>query len=193
MLSNKSLRDPDSSHAPSFVYGATDGTVTTFAIISGVMGAALSPAVVLLLGVSNVLADGFSMAASAYLSKSTEHAIKDADGSADTESAAAHGAESATKPLGIAVATFTSFVLVGFVPLVPFVLALFVPIATQTQFDLSIGATALAFAVIGAFRGIVGGTSIWRGMAETIAVGGLAAIIAFSVGYFLKDVVPGGY
>ncbi len=48
------------------VYGAIDGTVTTFAIVAGVAGAGLSPFVVLALGLANVLADGFSMAAANY-------------------------------------------------------------------------------------------------------------------------------
>ena len=48
------------------VYGAIDGTVTTFAIVTGVAGAGLSPFVVVVLGLANVLADGFSMAAANY-------------------------------------------------------------------------------------------------------------------------------
>lgn len=48
------------------VYGAIDGTVTTFAIVAGVEGAGLSHGVILALGVANILADGFSMAAANY-------------------------------------------------------------------------------------------------------------------------------
>lgn len=48
------------------VYGAIDGAVTTFAIVSGVAGAGLSPFVIIALGIANVLADGFSMAAANY-------------------------------------------------------------------------------------------------------------------------------
>jgi hypothetical protein len=48
------------------IYGAIDGTVTTFAIVAGVAGAGLSPFVVVVLGLANVLADGFSMAAANY-------------------------------------------------------------------------------------------------------------------------------
>ena len=48
------------------VYGAIDGTVTTFAIVAGVAGAGLSPFVIVALGMANVLADGFSMAAANY-------------------------------------------------------------------------------------------------------------------------------
>lgn len=48
------------------VYGGIDGTVTTFAIVAGVAGAGLSPLIVVVLGLANVLADGFSMAAANY-------------------------------------------------------------------------------------------------------------------------------
>lgn len=48
------------------VYGAIDGAVTTFAIVAGVAGAGLSPIVIIALGLANVLADGFSMAAGNY-------------------------------------------------------------------------------------------------------------------------------
>ena len=48
------------------IYGAIDGAVTTFAIVAGVAGAGLSPFVIIALGVANVLADGFSMAAANY-------------------------------------------------------------------------------------------------------------------------------
>ena len=48
------------------VLGAIDGAVTTFAIVAGVAGAGLSPFVIVALGIANVLADGFSMAAANY-------------------------------------------------------------------------------------------------------------------------------
>ncbi|MGI9368610.1 MAG: VIT1/CCC1 transporter family protein [Ruegeria sp.] len=48
------------------VYGGIDGSVTTFAIVAGVAGAGLSSFVIIALGLANVLADGFSMAAGNY-------------------------------------------------------------------------------------------------------------------------------
>ena len=48
------------------IYGAIDGTVTTFAIVAGVAGAGFSPIVIVVLGLANVLADGYSMAAANY-------------------------------------------------------------------------------------------------------------------------------
>jgi VIT1/CCC1 family predicted Fe2+/Mn2+ transporter len=54
---------PRASYLPDAVYGAIDGTVTTFAVAAGALGADLSTRVVLILGAANLFADGFSMAA----------------------------------------------------------------------------------------------------------------------------------
>ncbi|SEM85660.1 VIT1/CCC1 transporter family protein [Palleronia pelagia] len=54
------------------VYGAIDGGVTTFAIVAGVAGAGLSPLVIVALGLANVFADGFSMAAGNYSATKSE-------------------------------------------------------------------------------------------------------------------------
>jgi VIT1/CCC1 family predicted Fe2+/Mn2+ transporter len=53
-------------HLRDLIYGGIDGAVTTFAIVAGVEGAGLSPRVIIALGIANVLADGFSMAAGNY-------------------------------------------------------------------------------------------------------------------------------
>jgi len=53
------------------VLGGIDGCVTTFAVVSGVVGAGLSPSVALVLGFANLIADGFSMAVSNYESIKT--------------------------------------------------------------------------------------------------------------------------
>lgn len=55
-----------------FVYGAIDGTITTFAVVAGAAGAALSPGIVIILGFANLLADGFSMASGNFLSERTQ-------------------------------------------------------------------------------------------------------------------------
>lgn len=56
-----------------WVYGGIDGAVTTFAIVAGVVGAALSANIVIILGLANLIADGISMAAGNYSATKTEH------------------------------------------------------------------------------------------------------------------------
>lgn len=55
------------------VLGGIDGCVTTFAIASAAYGAGLSSAVVLIMGLANLIADGFSMAVSNFQNAQTEH------------------------------------------------------------------------------------------------------------------------
>ena len=57
---------PRVSYLRDWVYGGIDGTVTTFAVVAGVTGASLSTKALLILGVANLLADGFSMAAANF-------------------------------------------------------------------------------------------------------------------------------
>lgn len=54
------------SYLRDVIYGGIDGAVTTFAIVAGVQGAGLPTSIIIVLGVANVLADGFSMAAGNY-------------------------------------------------------------------------------------------------------------------------------
>lgn len=64
---------PTTSYLRDWVYGGIDGSVTTFAVVSGVVGASLPASVILILGTANLVADGFSMAASNYSGTRTEH------------------------------------------------------------------------------------------------------------------------
>ncbi len=60
------------SYLKDWIYGGIDGTVTTFAVVAGVIGAELGTKVILILGLANLLADGFSMAASNYTGSRAE-------------------------------------------------------------------------------------------------------------------------
>ncbi len=55
-----------------WVFGGIDGAVTTFAIVAGVVGASLSPKIVLIMGIANLVADGISMAAGNFSATKTE-------------------------------------------------------------------------------------------------------------------------
>src|SRR4026209_2190114 len=63
---------PRNNYLRDWIYGGIDGAVTTFAVVSGVVGAQLSPWIILVMGFANLLADGFSMAASNFLGTRAE-------------------------------------------------------------------------------------------------------------------------
>jgi len=64
---------PRHNYLRDWIYGGIDGSVTTFAVVTGVVGAHLSAVVIVIMGVANLVGDGFSMAASNFLGTKSEH------------------------------------------------------------------------------------------------------------------------
>ena len=71
-ISRRLAGGPQVSYLRDWVYGSIDGAITTFAIVAGATGGKLSAEVVLILGIANVVADGFSMAAGNFTSTKAE-------------------------------------------------------------------------------------------------------------------------
>lgn len=71
-ISKRLAMENKPSYIRDWVYGGIDGTVTTFAVVAGVVGASLSSNIILILGLANLLADGLSMAAGNYSATKTE-------------------------------------------------------------------------------------------------------------------------
>lgn len=159
------------------IYGANDGIITTFAVVAGVAGATLDPAIVLILGVANLFADGFSMGASNYLSRRSTLEYERSRGDV----------EKGRPPLSTATATFLAFVLAGWAPLLPYILALEFEgfLAAEVAFPVSLAAAASAFFLVGASRTIVTDRAWYRAGGEMLAVGMLAAAVAYTVGSLL--------
>lgn len=76
-IARRLSQGPEANYLRDFIYGAIDGLITTFAIVAGVAGAGLSSTVVIILGLANLLADGFSMGASNYLGVRAENQLKE--------------------------------------------------------------------------------------------------------------------
>lgn len=165
------------------IYGANDGIVTTFAVVSGVAGAALNPSIVLILGAANLFADGFSMGMSNYLSRRSEIDYRrsvDADGPG---SAVERGSEAdldgGKSPRQTALVTFLAFVVAGWAPLVPYILAV------EPAFSLSVAFTGVAFFAVGASRSLVTDRGWLLSGGEMFVVGMAAAAVAYAVGDLL--------
>ncbi|MDF2703430.1 MAG: protein of unknown function transrane [Rubrobacteraceae bacterium] len=87
-------------------------------------------------------------------------------------------------PFRAALATFAAFLIVGIIPLAPFVIP---GLPTSTRFLASAIATGVAFFGVGAAKGLVLGRSALRSGLETLLTGGTAAVIAFVVGALLRQ------
>lgn len=151
-------------YLPDLVYGANDGIITTFAVVSGVVGANLSERIILILGFANLLADGFSMGASNFLAR---RSYANPAERADRNEAMRHGA-----------ATLLGFVTAGIVPLVAYV----VPLPEDLRFPLAIVLTLLTLFAVGASRAFVTRLGWMRSGLEMLCVGALAAAVAYSIG-----------
>lgn len=152
------------------VFAASDGIVTTFAIVAGSAGASLSKEVVLVLGFSNLFADGFSMAAGNYLGKKSEIEYEEAKGKDGSKEGI---------PVKHGVFTFITFNLAGLLPLLPFLIEI------ENPFNLSIILVGVALFAVGFLRSLYTKKNFLRSGIEMFLVGGFAAFVAFSVGFLI--------
>jgi len=215
------------------VYGGLDGIITTFAVVSGVAGAELDSRVILILGVGNLIADGFSMGTGNYLSTRSEREYQDREArrqaaeierAPDEERRALHalflqhgyGDEEAerlvemqtrtrdrwvsalmvlklgivrddTNPIRHAIATFLAFVVAGALPLAVYLVGLVVPIEPDRAFFTAVLLSGLALFGLGAAKVFVTRLSPLRSGLEMLAVGGVAAAVAYGIGAALKN------
>lgn len=213
------------------VYGANDGIITTFAVVSGAAGAAFSPGVIIVLGMANLVADGISMGLSNYLAiqsrldyQKSERAREEfeIEQFPDVEAKEVKdiltgwkieepGLSSVLKniisnkktwanfmmreELGIiedeikapsihGLITTVAFVVAGFLPLVPYLFG----VAVESQFTVSVTATAISLFVVGSVRTFVTGANWFKSGIQMLLVGGLAALSAYLVGNIVKNI-----
>jgi VIT1/CCC1 family predicted Fe2+/Mn2+ transporter len=166
-------------YLPDLVYGANDGIITTFAVVAGVAGGALSRKVVLVIGVANLLADGLSMAAGNY------QAIRSREGVLRTQNLP----EEESQPVLHAFATFLAFVVAGAVPLMPYVWVG----GTTRDFQVAILVTLGALTVVGVLRAMVTDGRWVRGAVEMCTLGGVVAGVAYACGLVIARVAGDSY
>ncbi len=89
-------------------------------------------------------------------------------------------------PILSALATLGAFVVAGSLPLVVYVLGLFVPIDPALSFPVSLFLSGLALFCLGAAKVFVTERNWLRSGLEMLLVGGLAAGVAYLIGYLLQ-------
>jgi vacuolar iron transporter family protein len=223
-------------HFEDFIYGSFDGSVTTFAIVAGAIGASLSPMIVIILGFANLFADGFSMAIGNYqaskarieyiqkerareeweidnMEESERQEIRDIYAKkgftaelldeivrvitarrkvwVDTMMKEELGLiEDGRRPLDTAASTMFGFVIIGIIPLVPFLFIHVSGIHLNSQsFAYSVISTSVAFFLIGVIKGKIVKKHLIRSGLVTLFVGGIAASVAFLVGSLLASLI----
>lgn len=213
------------------VYGGLDGTVTTFAVMAGATGANLDSKVIIILGLANLLADGFSMGTGSYMGERSEkqyflrekmkvkRAIEKKSPQLKAELTAlykekglsgknlAQFVSMITKnptlwadeilmhrdisyeknhPLLTGLVTFSAFVAVGFVPLIP---VIFFP---HLQFQEVLLLVAAVLFALGSLRSRITSVTWLRGGIEVMVAGVVASLIAYVVGELLATALLAG-
>lgn len=214
-----------------FVYGGIDGAITTFAVVAGAEGANLSIAIVIILGIANLIADGFSMSVGNFFSTKAERDsfekhkaieyweienLREKEIEEIREIYAAKGfkgrlLEEVVKvitsdkdvwvdtmmkeelemtkddktPIKTASVTFISFVVIGAIPLISYFFAGENPQST-ILFIYSCVLTGVSLAIIGVLKSRVTEQNMFRGILETVVLGGVAALLAYYVGDVLE-------
>ena len=149
------------------VYGANDGLITTFAVVSGVAGGSLSTIAVIVVGAANLVADGISMGAGNFLAIRADERAREA---ADLP-------EQEAFPLKHAAATLVAFVVAGAIPLAPYVM-----LGVEQRLLWSSVLTFGALFLLGAARALVTVDRWWRSGLETLGLGVIVAAAAYGAG-----------
>ncbi|NGP75728.1 hypothetical protein G3570_03735 [Balneolaceae bacterium YR4-1] len=92
-------------------------------------------------------------------------------------------------PLAMGVVTFISFIMVGFIPLLIYVMDYVTETEMSHLFLTSILLTTIAFILIGLLKSFVNEKSILIGISETLFLGSAAAILAYYVGNILEKII----
>lgn len=153
------------------VYGANDGIITTFAVVSGVAGGQLSQLAVLVVGAANLAADGVSMGVGNFLAIRADERARETEGLPELE----------RDPWKHGLATLLAFVVAGAVPLIPYLIL-------RTSSQQLVVSTILTFTtlfVLGALRALVTRDRWWQTGLETLVLGTFVAGAAYGAGHLV--------
>jgi len=162
------------------VLGASDGIVTTFAVVAGVVGAGFATEIIIVLGIANMVADGISMALGDYLGERSLYRLEKNQGKKTQ----------ACCLWKTSLVTFIAFVIAGGLPLIPYVVMLLgLAIPESQQFKFSIASTLTSMFFVGSLRTYVIKGSWWKNGLEMLTVGTVAAIAAYTLGAFIENFI----
>jgi VIT1/CCC1 family predicted Fe2+/Mn2+ transporter len=162
-------------YLPSIVYGGSDGAVSYFTLMAGAYGAGLPIKMLIAIGVSNVVADAFSMATADYLSEDSKDDSNRID---DLKNASV---------------TFISFIILGLFPLAPtlysfFTLPLNSPLPLN-MFIVSCVLTLLGFTYIGYLRGRILKRNLLNTILQSVLICTISATVAYVLGEYVAQML----
>lgn len=151
-----------------FIFGVEDSLVSTVGLLSGIAIAGVERETIFLTGVVLIFVEAFSMAAGSFLSE------------ASAEEYATRKSAAPSRSLAAGAIMFASYLVAGFIPLFPYVVA-----PVESALALSVSLSVIALFILGATSGAISRTNILKSALRMAIVGGLAIAVGVSVGSFL--------
>jgi VIT1/CCC1 family predicted Fe2+/Mn2+ transporter len=150
------------------IFGATDGAISTLAVLAGVYGATTDNFIILIAGISAMLAEAVSMGFSSYSGAKIREELS---------------GRRVHKPVAEGITFWLATMGGGFVPLLPFLIPQISHLAISIIFTM-----VFLFAVGANAARTAGNHAVMTGL-RTAAIGLIAAAITYAVGYGFSHLV----
>jgi len=160
-------RDP--LYLRNVIFGIEDSLVSTVGLLAGIASEAIPYKTILLTGSVYIVVEAFSMAVGSFLSE--ESAEEYVSGAEALGGRAAAGA----------IVMFLSFVIAGFIPIVPYLF-----LSGSAGLYGSIVLSLIALFILGIANGRISKIKPIRRAIRMVVMGGCAIIVGVLVGYFVK-------
>lgn len=166
MKTNKSTRE----YLRNFIFGVEDSLVSTIGLVSGVAVAGASPKSVILTGMVLIFVEAFSMGAGSLLS---ENSADEYEGKKEV---------SLSRDAGYAVVMFVSYLVSGFLIVLPYVF-----LSPDLALWLSITVAIVGLFILGVWSAKLSGVSgLKRGTVMSL-IGGITILLGIAVGAIVGD------
>lgn len=149
-----------------FIFGAEDSLVSTVGLLSGIAAGGLTQKNIILTGVVLVIVEGLSMGVGSYLSE------------VSTEESQVTESEAFKTSLTAALIMFISYIILGLIPLSPFIFI----INTKTAMMLSVIASLTSLLILGLISAKFLKTKAIKSMLRMLILGGLAIGVGLFIG-----------
>jgi VIT1/CCC1 family predicted Fe2+/Mn2+ transporter len=149
-----------------FIFGAEDSLVSTVGLLSGIAAGGLTQKNIILTGVVLVIVEGLSMGVGSYLSE------------VSTEESQVTESEAFKTSLTAALIMFISYIILGLIPLSPFILIS----NTKTAMMFSVIASLTSLLILGLISAKFLKTKAIKSMLRMLILGGLAIGVGLFIG-----------
>lgn len=159
------------------VFGVHDALLTNIGIVTGFVTALQDNRLIVIAALIDVFISAFAMAFGTYLSRTSETAYLEDQLHNETHR---HVESALGDPIIAAIVMWFTYVVAGFIPLLPFMFGLPPEISIRYAISLAL----IVFFIVGLLKGVVTRGNIWGSGLQFILFGGFAAAIGYLIGLY---------